>query len=737
MVAFKIHFWILLALAAGMPSTLWSALECDLSQYRGQDGLTAYKQGDTLTVLWTGDHGSHLRMLLAIDSGVPTIHELAVRSGSNPWSVLGRNLTAEVSTTSGRRRAGHGLPEKQRWDVYWDAPLSIPGVQTPYGHNPDMPRKPEEIHRDTATYHASACEVRTDGSRLEVSFPGLDMGIFSGRLQLTVYRGTNLMRLEAIAKTEEPSIAYIYREGLKGFTMKEMDRVRWHDTGGDSQEYEFGGAPNQHEVPVVVKNRLLVAEGKAGSIATFPPPHHFFFPRQVEVNLGYVWYRKDNDSSFAFGVRQSETVGNYNYPIQNAGNSNASWSQVVWPLYNAPPGTWQRMAVYFYISPQRAENCRESVMALTHGDHYKPLPGYKTMIGHLHTATTADLTAAGNLDMQPYWLAPVRALGINIFQNAEFHGDGHQHDPGPIRLKELEDYYYVARRNSDRDFLLLPGEQLSSDTYLGGAYEVLFNKPVYWTMKREPGRQFIEQDPKYGTVYRVSNPEEMWGMIKREGALMIYSDPRTKLAAEWWVNGEAPDYPDALRDTEWFRSDRYLGAGYNNIPTDLSEKRICEKRCFDALDDMNNWGNPKYLVAEPDTYKKFVGYELYGEFAVDYVQLDRTPSVEDWTPLVRALAAGRFFVTTGEVLIKNFHVEGTEAVTAEVEWTFPLEFVEVVWGDGKTTGRKVISATDKPPFGNAAFRIPVDLRGKKWVRFATWDSAVNGAFTQPVHLVRR
>ena len=576
--------------------------------------------------------------------------------------------------------------------------------------------------------------MNTDGARLEVSFSGLEMGIFAGRLQFTVYRGTNLFRMEAIAKTEEPSVAYIYREGLKGFSPKEMERVAWHDTGGDKQKYEFGGSPNDEEVPVVVKNRMLVGEGPAGSLATFPPPHHFFPPRQVEINLGYVYYRKDSDSSFAFGVRQAETTQNYNYPLLTAGNNNAQWAQVVQPLYNAPPGTWQRMAIYFYPSLQGAEGSREGAMAFTHDDTYKPLPGYKVMIGHLHTATTADLKAAGSLDMQPYWLAPIRALGINIFENAEFHGDGHEHDPGPLRLKELEDYYYVARRNSDRDFLFLPGEQLSSNTYLGGAYEVMFNKPLYWTMAREPGRQFIEQDPKYGTVYRVSNPAEMWEMIKREDALMIYSDPRTKLAAEWWVNGVAPDYPDAIRDTEWFRSDQYLGAGYNNIPTDLSEKRICEKRCFSALDDMNNWGGPKYLVAEPDTYKKFVGYELYGEFSVDYVQLDRTPSVEDWTPLVRALSAGKFFVTTGEVLIRNFRIEGTEAVSAEVEWTFPLEFVEVVWGDGKTTGRKVVPVTDKPAFGKATFRIPVDLKGKKWVRFAARDSAVNGAFTMPVHL---
>ncbi len=484
-----------------------------------------------------------------------------------------------------------------------------------------------------------------------------------------------------------------------------------------------------------MKNRLLVAEGKSGSIATFPPPHQFFFDRQVEVNLGYVWYRKDNDSSFAFGVRQSENSGGYNYPSLTAGGMNPLWSDLVWPLYNAPPGTWQRMSVYFYVSPQGAAACREAVMAFTHGDQYKPLPGFKTMISHFHTGTTDDLTKAGSLDVQPSWLAPVRALGVNIFQNDEFHGDGHSHDPGPIRLKELADYYEIARRNSDRDFLFLPGEQPS--TYLGGAFEIMFTKPVYWTMRREPGRQFIEQDPKYGTVYRTSNAAEMWEMVKREGALMISSHPRTKLPQNFWVNGKAPLYPDVLRDTEWFRSDQWIGAAFSNLPTDLSEKRICEKRCFSVLDDMNNWGNAKYLVSEPDTYKKFAGYELYGGISVNYVQLDHTPSVEDWTPLVRALADGRFFVSTGEVLIKNFRLEGTEAVTAEVEWTFPLEFVEVVWGDGKTTGRKVVSATDKPPFGAATFRIPVDLKGKKWVRFAAWDSAVNGAFTQPVHLARR
>ena len=66
--------------------------------------------------------------------------------------------------------------------------------------------------------------------------------------------------------------------------------------------------------------------------------------------------------------------------------------------------------------------------------------------------------------------------------------------------------------------------------------------------------------------------------------------------------------------------------------------------------------------------------------------------------------------------------------------TFPLEFVELVWGDGEAVDRKVVSATDEAPFGRRTFRIPFDARGKKWVRFAVWDSAGDGAFTQPVHL---
>ena len=73
-------------------------------------------------------------------------------------------------------------------------------------------------------------------------------------------------------------------------------------------------------------------------------------------------------------------------------------------------------------------------------------------------------------------------------------------------------------------------------------------------------------------------------------------------------------------------------------------------------------------------------------------------------------------------------------IVADVEWTFPLNFVEVISGDGTKSDRQVISTTDLAPMGSHHFEIPFDAAGKKWVRFAAWDSAGNGAMAQPVKL---
>ena len=729
--------------AAAIAST--NSMQCDLTGYKEAPGLKAETSAGSLRVTWQGAREQELRVSFGLLNAAPVIREMEVRRQGGQWTVLGRDLSPEFYVTSGRRRISEQqleplrrlgldrdpeLLEREKWKAFWDAPLVIPGAG---GTNPGLPRGSDEVRRAAATYNSTACQVKTDGARLEVTFPGLSMGIFSGRLRFTVYKGTNLLRQEAIAKTEEPSVAYHYRAGLKGFRTNAAPRVIWRDVARGWQKYEFGGSPNTDPVALRARNRLAIVETSGGSVAVFPPPHKFFFGREIELNLGYVWYRKDDAGSFSVGVRQADHEEMYR-PFgfsddvwQRRSRQARSFAMGNYALYNAPPGTWQRMAVYYYLSPDPGPATQETVMQFTHDDRYKVIPGFQVAVSHFHTHFHEQVLDAGSIDFQPPWIPTFRALGINIAMMSDFHGDGHPSDPGPLRFKEQKAYFDACRRHSDRDFLIVPGEE--PNAHFGGHYTAVFSRPVYWTHVREPGQPLVENHPEYGKVYHVGSPADELQMLTEEDGLVWQAHPRTKGSS---------GYPDAIRETEHFRSDRFLGGSYQSLPVDLSESRLCEVRCLGTLDDMNNWAGPKYLVAEGDTYAKFPDDDTYPHLMVNYVKLNRLPGFDEtWSPIVKAMRAGDFFVTSGEVLFRSFDLEGSggqRTIVAELEWTFPLEFVDVVWGDGQKTDRKIISVTGQPPFGSHRFRIPFDTTGKKWLRFAAWDSAGNGAFWQPVLL---
>ena len=724
-------------------------INCGLSGYKPMDGLKAQMHGGVLEVTWLGERKETLRANFNIVGGKPMVEELSAKKAGGKWIVLGQKLSPEFEITSGVRRLSEqqmapmrelGIQitpeviEKEKWNAFWDAPLMVPGRN---GTNLDLPRKPEEIRKSWAEYKVSACEVKTDGARLEVSFPGLNVGVFSGGLQYTVYRGTNLLRQEIIAKTTEPSVAYKYVGGLKGFSTGDNTRVVWRDSSRGWQQYEFGGPVNQQPVGLVARNRLGILEMNGGSLAFMPPSHKFFWSREIETNLGYVYYRKDEGEHFSIGVRQPDReIG-----AKPWGISDEVWTRRVgesrghlnnFALYNAPPGTMQRMPVYFYLSPTDSRTTQQQVMAFTHDDVYKPIPGFKVMVSHFHFHFNEQITDAKNIDAQPSWLPVFRDLGINIAILADFHGDSHPSDTGKVRLDEQKVYFDGCQRYSDKDFLLIPGEE--PDANFGGHYLFMFPKPLFFTHLKRPeltpaAQQFTESLAPYGKVYHTSTAKQELDLLNMEKGLVWQTHPRTK---------GSTGYPDATRNRDFFQSDRFLGGSFQSLPVDLSQKRICEERCLGLLDDMNNWAGPKYLLAEGDTYMKYPDDETYPLLDVNYVKMDKVPKFDSgWTPVVEALRAGDYFVTTGEVTFRNWTIEGSGAKSvyaAEAEWTFPPEFAELVWSDGNKVDRQLISLTDKGPFLSNKFRIPFDAKGKKWVRFAVWDSAGNGAFTQPVHL---
>lgn len=175
---------------------------------------------------------------------------------------------------------------------------------------------------------------------------------------------------------------------------------------------------------------------------------------------------------------------------------------------------------------------------------------------------------------------------------------------------------------------------------------------------------------------------------------------------------------------------------------DLSERRLSGTRVIPLLDDMNNWIagttlRPKSLLAITETYAKAPGDDVYANGPVSYLRLDELPAPGQYAPVIDVLARGDYFVTSGEVLIPSHRYEGRGAemqLVADVEWTFPLAFVEVVVGNGQRTTTHEVSATHLPAFGRETFVIPFDGAGQAWVRFAAWDSAGNGAMTMPVRL---
>jgi hypothetical protein len=730
-------------LGVAMLSTIAAAqtLQCNFDGYKPLEGMTANMSRGVLQLNWPGESGQQLGAEFSIQNGHPVIRQLRAHDGHG-WVVLGKDLTPDFEVTTGRRRISltqRNLLKKfnidtpaeedvRKWNTFWDAPLVIPG-----GHDTtDVPRKADEIQRASVRYQSQSCRISSDGARVAVTFDGLTLGQFSGDVAFTAYKGSNLLRQEAVAQTSEPSVAYIYKAGLKGFAIENNSKVVWRDTARQWQEYAFGGAPNNEPINMRARNRLEILDTGHGSLAVFPPPHKFFFARENEVNLGYVYYRKDGDKNFSLGVMQPERGEGYG----PWGVSDEEWkrrtetSKEEWEnfaLYNAPPGTLQHMAVYYYLSSKESRATQQSVMSYTHGDVFKTVPGFKVLTGHFHMDFNEVLRDRKTLDYQPGWVPVFRGLGVNIVYLGDFHDDSDPNDPGPKRFAEEKIYFEGSRRMSDKDFLVMPAEE--PNAYLGGHWYLMTPKPVYFShaTPRPANQQFQEEDPTYGKVYHLGSAEDVLNMVNREQGIMWTAHPRTK---------SSEGYPEAYKDKDFFLSDRFIGASWESLPTDLSEKRLCEVRCFGTTDDMSNWSpKPKFMLAEGDTYTKWPDDETYPQLAVNYLKLDRVPLYnENWAPIVEGIRAGNFFGTTGEVLFHNWGVEGTGAkavYNAAVEYTFPLEFAELVWSDGVKVDRKIVSLTNAAPFGTKTFRIPFDASGKKWVRFAVWDSAGNGAWVQP------
>ena len=266
-------------LSLGMLSVVGAAqgVNCDMRDYKAADGLRAAASSGGVTLTWQGEAQQELRAQFAVRDGKPMVAELAARKSGGAWVVLGKDLVPGFQVTTGRRRMsktekdilvrlGKDTPENEetyKWNVFWDAPLAVPGFDNSHLVGPG--RTEDEIQRASVSYKSDACTVKTNGNWLSVTFNGLSLGLFSGDLQFTVYKGSNLLRQEAIASTQAKDVAFIYKAGLKGFKIAEDTKVVWRDTSQIWQEQDFGGDVNQQPVNVRARNRVEILEVGGGT----------------------------------------------------------------------------------------------------------------------------------------------------------------------------------------------------------------------------------------------------------------------------------------------------------------------------------------------------------------------------------------------------------------------------------------------------------------------------------------
>ena len=136
----------------------------------------------------------------------------------------------------------------------------------------------------------------------------------------------------------------------------------WRDPARAWQEYGFGGAVNKDSVALKARNRVAIIESDGGSLAFFPPSHKFFFAREIETNLGFVYYRKTGEQL----VRGGRAPGRSRRALQTIGVSDEEWEKRAhearhdinnFALYNAPPGTMAAHARL--LLPERRQRSRD------------------------------------------------------------------------------------------------------------------------------------------------------------------------------------------------------------------------------------------------------------------------------------------------------------------------------------------------------------------------------------------
>ncbi|RFM37005.1 CehA/McbA family metallohydrolase domain-containing protein [Chitinophaga silvisoli] len=647
---------------------------------------TVTRQQQQLSINWPAGNAQNAKVVIDLAEKHPLFKSISL----GPQQITG-NIDPAFVLTIGER----DLVSQNSWNIFFDK----------------VPNKPHQSY--PITIKKSSVDVKKEGSRTIVSIGPIMAANFKGVLELTFYNGSPLFNIAAVISTQEQAKAILFDAGLVS-RQPDWQKISWVNTGDSLQQATVTSSDTARNLSV--KYRAIAADGKQGSVMVFPPPHQYFYPLDEAFNLQFTWYGnqyRQMVNGYGIGIRQ-DLQGDHRFV----------------PWFNAPPGTQQRLNFFCLLSK---DNDFTALKRFTHNDQYVQLPGYKTMSSHFHNEYIMKVVMAGKATSEhPEFVDVFKHMGVDIVHLAEFHYTADPKGPDEKRLPQLKALHELCEKQSGKDFLLLPGEE--PNEFFGGHWLSFFPKPVYWVMSRKADQPYVEYNKEYGKVYHIADKAEMLQLLKDEKGLTWTAHPRTKGSV---------NTPDAYNKEAFFLSDRFMGAAWKAMPADLSQPRL-GKRVLDLMDDMNNWGVKKSVICEADLFTITPQNEMYAHMNVNYLMLDQLPAYKDgWQPILDAMQHGKFFVSTGEVLMPKLKINGQVSggqvqlgangmadIELQLTWTFPMNFVEIVSGDGKQVYREKVSLKDTEAFGERNFHFKSKLAGRKWVRIEAWDIAANGAFSQ-------
>lgn len=647
-----------------------------------------------LIVTWPLENGNNCQLAINLDKEEPLFRSIAM-GRNNHFKAISSNVDPVFILNSGSRT----LQADKGWTIFFDK----------------VPNRPYTSH--VLNINKREANITKNGNRTIISIGDLSAPNFDGFLEITIYNGIPLLNIAAVITTQKDSTAILFDAGL-------VSDQPWKTISYSDITDEFVQTVSNIDTSTnsAVKYRTIIAQENEGSIAVFPPPHQYFYPLDEAFNLKSVWHGPNYRgmvSRYGLGIRH-EPEGDHRYV----------------PWFNAPPGSKQRLNFFCLIGGGQADSLLEDVKKYTHSDQYVPLKGHRTMASHFHNEFIMNVVMKNEvIPTAPEFVDVFKKMGVDIVHLGEFHYTAHPKGPDEIRLKELSALFEQCERLSDEDFLLLPGEE--PNEFLGGHWMSIFPKPVNWIMSNKNNKPFVSDDKVYGKVYRIKNKMEMQQLLESENGLVWTAHPRIK---------GSTGYPDAYKNEDFFKSQHFLGGAWKPMPADLSSPKL-GTRVLDLLDDMNNWGDKKKIIAEADLFTVTMENEMYAHMNINYLQLDTLPKFKDgWAPVLNAMTTGKYFSTTGEVLIPNFSINGKGSgetiklnaggeakIHLNIDWTFPLNFLEVVSGDGQTVFRERVDLSKTGAFGSEEFQLSLNLVNRTWARVEVWDIAANGAFTQTIY----